>query len=193
MKRAGTEEDEHATTTKPMYAVADPPCWCCPAAGASTSRTRRSSRVPASDLAPRLAEVGVVRAELATLPCSRASGRRASLSRDRAGRTSGRGADEIAIVVLCQRDRVLGDEAGDPRRDRGAIELLVQQHRALPRLDALRRHELDRGQFGHLAVGHHADVGRRCRIAGRRWQRSVRGVGGATGEHLVATGASCRE
>ncbi len=93
------------------------------------------------------------------------------------------------VITLGQRDRVLGHEPRDPRGDGAAVDLLGQQHRALPRLDSLRRHELDRRQLVHLVVRHHSNCqGRRplCRTG----QRPVRRIGRPAGEDLVATGAS---
>ena len=94
-------------------------------------------------------------------------------------------------VVFGQRDRFLGDQTGDPRRDGGAIEPLVSStapcHGSMP----LGGTNSIVASSAILLSGTKR-TSRVERIAGGRWQRAVRGIGSATGEHLVATGASCR-
>ena len=96
-------------------------------------------------------------------------------------------AEHEVVALLVERDAFASGEPREPRPDRGVVDPLRQQHRALPRRDPLRRDELDRRQLVHLVVGHESHSDRRVAVAGGRVrERAVGGIGGSTGEHLVA-------
>ena len=97
-------------------------------------------------------------------------------------------AEHEVVALLVERDAFASGEPREPRPDRGVVDPLRQQHRALPRRDPLRRDELDRRQLVHLVVGHESHTAAAGPSSARLGFGSVAvgGVGGPAGEHLVA-------
>ena len=126
------------------------------------------------DRAPGRRRNGVVRAQR-DVGCGRCMNwcddRRVATDRARraGARCRARAACRLASSVIAS----LAASAGEPGGHGLVVDPLAQQHRPLPRIDALRRHELDRRQLVHLRSRP------RCGSARRGWcrQRSARAGG----------------
>ena len=84
--------------------------------------------------------------------------------------------DRVVVAVALDGQHVAGGQPGEPGADGLVVDALAQQHRALPGVDALGRHELDGGQVGQALVGDETH-----RIGGA-WRGAVgAGVGAGAG------------